>query len=146
MAASDLTLRNFIMQVKSCIESSGLKLSPSIFSIQTTPLTILADSFCLDIQTADTGKYRNGYQETARVNNRLTVRVAKKLKPLDQFESQLAYLEAEEKVMAKMMERSNFPDILVTYRETRRQLTSSREYMIIEILFDCELDWSWASL
>jgi hypothetical protein len=128
------------------MEAAGFKLSPSIFTVGATPKTILDLAFCIDIQTEDTGKYRNGGDEMARVSHTLTIRFAKKLLPLDQFKSQLEAMDSEEVIMAKLMERANFPDCRILYKNTKRVVTSSREYLVVEMIFDCEHDWSWQAL
>ena len=143
-ASSDLTFRVFVNKVKSVAESSGLKLSQSIFSISNIPKTIMDLGFCIDLQTQDTGKYR-GYDERIRISHRLTILFAKKIKPLDQFTSQLESLDIEEKVIASLSDRNNFPDAIIDWKSTRRTIVSSREYQIVEIAFDCESDWSFAS-
>ena len=146
MAATDISLRTFINQAKIIIESAGLRLSPSIFTIQATPKTIIDLAFCIDIQTQDTGKYRCGGDDRVRVSHSLTIRFAKKLKPLDQFSSQLDALDNEEIIIGKMISRTNMPDARVLWKSTKRAVTTSREYLIVEILFDVEHDWSFISL
>ena len=143
MADSDLHIFTFVAKMRNVLETSGLKTSHALFSPTMMPKTVADGCFCLDIQTKDTGKYRNGGAEQARVVNTVLVKLAKKIKPLDQFTSQMEYLASEETVMKVMMKRSNFPDALVNWTSTKRTLTNSKEYMVIEMSFDCEHDWQW---
>lgn len=146
MATTDISFRTFFNDIRIVVESAGLKLSPSMFSIQSTPKTIIDLAFCLDIQTQDSEKYRCGVNDMMRVSHAVTIRFSKKLKPLDQFSSQLEAVDSEELIIGKMMSRTNLPNARVLWKSTKRAITTSREYLIVEMLFDIEHDWSFISL
>lgn len=146
MATTDISFRVFVNKIKLIVESAGLRLCPSIFTIQAVPKTLIDLSFCVDIQSQDTNKYRVGSDELVRISHAVTVRFAKKLKPLDQFESQLDSMDNEETIISKLIDRTNLPDFRVNWKSTRRTITNSREYLLVEILFDVEHDWSFHTL
>lgn len=139
------SLRVWLGSIKLLLESTGLKLSPAPFSVQATPKGLIDASFCLDLQTSNTGKYREA-DELIRISHSLTVRVAKLVKPMDQFTSQLDGLDMEAKIIAVLMHRSNIPDAVVYYESTSRTLTTAREHILTDIRFRIEMDWSWAQV
>ena len=142
----DLTLRGLLTQVDSVLSSTGLKRSPSLFSANDLPKTLVDNSYCLGIQSADTQLYREGGEESARVIHQLTLSVLKQIKPMAQFQSLLDAGDVEERMMAAMLKRSNLPYAVVKWISTQRTPTPSREYLLIESIYSLECDWSWSGL
>ena len=142
----DLTLRGLLTQVDSVLSSTGLKRSPSLFSANDLPKTLVDNSYCLGIQSADTQLYREGGEESARVIHQLTLSVLKQIKPMAQFQSLLDAGDVEERMMAAMLKRSNLPYAVVKWISTQRTPTPSREYLLIESVYSLECDWSWSGL
>lgn len=146
MAVSDVTLRDWLATVKGRVEECGLRLSPAAFNAAATPKGLIDLSFVLDLQSRDTQKYRTGSDEMVRIEHTLTVSFAKIVKPADQFDSQLAALDTEEKIIAVLVDRAQMPYTLARWVGTKRALTSSREHIITDITFALEHDWSFSQL
>lgn len=142
----DLTLRGLLTQVDAVLSGTGLKRSPSLFSANDLPKTLVDNAFCIGIQSDDTQLYREGGEESARVIHQLTLSVLKQIKPMAQFQSLLDAGDVEERMMAAMLRRSNLPYAVVKWVSTRRTPTPSREYLLIESVYSLECDWSWSGL
>lgn len=142
----DQTLRGLLTQVDGVLSGTGLKRSPSLFSANDLPKTLVDNAYCMAIQSADTQLYREGGEESARVIHQLTLSVLKQIKPMAQFQSLLDAGDVEERSMAAMLKRSNLPYAVVKWVSTQRTPTPSREYLLIEAVFSLECDWSWSGL
>lgn len=132
-------LRTWISEVKDLLLSAGLVLSPAPFSAAATPKGIVDLSFTLALQSENTGKYRDD-DFLVRASHELTVTVIKKIKPLDQFSSLLDAADIEADVHKKLLPRSALPDTVVTWVRTDRSLSSSREHMLLDMVYRCEVD------
>jgi hypothetical protein len=110
------------------------------------PKSLVDNSYCMAIQSADTQLYREGGEDSARVVHELKLSVLKQIRPMAQFESLLAAGDIEEKIMAVMLRRSNLPYAVVKWLGTQRTPTPSREYMVLDLTFTLECDWSWSGL
>jgi hypothetical protein len=142
----DQTLRGLLTQVDAVLSGTGLKRSPSLFSANDLPKTLVDNSYCMAIQSADTQLYREGGEESARVIHQLTLSVLKQIKPMAQFQSLLDAGDVEERMMASMLRRSNLPYAVVKWVSTQRTPTPSREYLLLESIYSLECDWSWSGL
>ena len=142
----DHTLRSLLTQVDAVLCGTGLKRSPALFSAGDLPKSLVDNSYCMAIQSADTQLYREGGEDSARVVHELKLSVLKQIRPMAQFESLLAAGDIEERIMAVMLRRSNLPYAVVKWLNTQRTPTPSREYMILEVTFTLECDWSWSGL
>jgi hypothetical protein len=98
------------------------------------------------VQSADTQLYREGGEDSARVVHELKLSVLKQIRPMAQFESLLAAGDIEERIMAVMLRRSNIPYAVGKWLGTQRTPTPSREYMVLDLTFTLECDWSWSGL
>ena len=96
----DHTLRSLLTQVDAVLCGTGLKRSPALFSAGDLPKSLVDNSYCMAIQSADTQLYREGGEDSARVVHQLTLSVLKQIRPMAQFESLLAAGDIEEKIMA----------------------------------------------
>lgn len=141
---SSLTMRTMLTEMTNVISSAGLKLSPSMFNVGATPKNLVDLSYVINLQSRDTGKYRNGSDEVLRMEHTLTVTIAKIIKPLDQFSSQLDAFEIQEKVIKALSQADAFAYARVDWASTRSTPTPSREHLIMEMVFTIEMDWTWA--
>lgn len=142
----DQTLRNLLTQIDSVLVGTGLKRSPALFSANDIPKSLVDNSYCMMIQSIDTNMYREGGEDSARVAHTLTLSVLKQIRPMAQFESLLAAGDIEERMMAVMLKRANLPYAVVKWVGTQRTPTPSREYMMLDVTFNLECDWSWSGL
>lgn len=146
MGSDQLSSRTWLSQVDTVLTKSGLVRSPAPFSVAATPNTLVDRSYCFELpQSADTDKYRGGGDEEIRVRHSLTIRLAKVVKPGEQFQSQLAGLDTEDALVKVMLTRNNFGDMRVLWLGTARDLTPAREHIISDLSFDCEHDWSFGN-
>jgi hypothetical protein len=139
---TSLSLRTVLTQVRDLLVGDGLKMSPALFSAQATPKSLLDSSFALDLQSVDTGLYREGWEQTVRMAHVLKVSIAKQVKPLDQFTSLVDAVDIEERVI-KLVQNAGMFD-RIHWTDTKRSPTPSREYLILDISFHLEHDWSFA--
>ena len=127
-------------------------LSETIFSADSLPTSRIPDrrggnlsAFCFEMQTANTDKFNDSpYSEAGwftRVAHTLTVRIAFKVSPKDQFASQVQSFEREEYAMFIVQRPTTLPACRVLYRSTARRLSESREFIITDIVFDVEHSW-----
>jgi len=142
----DHTLRSLLTQVDAVLCGTGLKRAPGLFSANDLPKTLADNSYCMGIQTQDTNLYREGGEESARVLHTLTLSVLKQIKPMAQFQSLLDAGDIEERMMAAMLRRSNFPYAVVKWVSTQRTPTPAREHLLLESVYIFECDWSWSGL
>lgn len=142
---SSLTLRTMMTEVTNVITTAGLRLSPSMFSAGATPKNLVDLSYVVSLQSKDTGKYRNGGNEILRMEHLLTVTVAKFIKPLDQFSSQLDAFDIQENVIKALSQSDAFAYARVDWVSTTPVVTPSREHLIINMVFRIEMDWSWSN-
>ena len=104
-----------------------------------TPSHLIDETFSLDLQSENTDKYREDV--AIRAGHSLVVTTIRKLRPQDQFASQLDGLRREEEIMRALSERVATVEVRVVYRSTARALSPSREYLITRIAFGIEHDW-----
>lgn len=142
----DLTLRGLLTQVDGVLSATGLKRAPGLFTANDLPKTLADNSFCIGIQSADTNLYREGGEDNARVIHQLTLSVLKQIRPMAQFQSLLDAGDIEERMMAAMLRRSNFPYAVVKWVSTQRTPTPAREYLLLESMYTLECSWSWSGL
>lgn len=133
-----------LTEVTNVISSAGLKLSPSMFNVGATPKNLVDLSYVINLQSRDTEKYRNGGDDVLRMEHILTVTVAKFIKPLDQFSSQLDSLDIQEKVIKVLSQSDAFAYARVDWVSTRSTVTPTREHLILDMVFRIEMDWTWA--
>lgn len=136
---STTTLRMWLEAVRDTGIAAGFKLSPAPFAVSRMPRTLEDLAFCIDVQSENTGEYRDD-DYLVRARHTLTFRVAKKVKPLDQFDSLLGAADIEAALNDKMLPRSALPDSVVTWKGTTRTLTASGEHLIVELRYHCDVD------
>lgn len=143
MAESSLPLRRMLTEVRGVLESTGLKLSPSMFSVNALPKNLVDLAFTLDMQSANTGLYRGGADGVLRREETLKVTILKLVKPLDQFASQLDALTIEDNVIRAMQASDAFDYARVEWLATSSTPTPQREHLVIELTFRVEHDYTW---
>jgi len=121
------------------VDTTTMKLCPNIITPQSIPTTGTDTMFSLDIQTANTNKYRD--RDEVRVGHVLLVRFLKRLNMTDAFRSQKEALDLEERLIQALLDQSANPSIRVLYQNTRRSLTPTREHLLVEISFGIEQDF-----
>jgi hypothetical protein len=145
-----MSISSLLVAVKSLIEDkTSLNHSPIIIDSRMDTNPSLDSKFTLDFQTRNTDKLRDRAGKHARLSHTLSVRFLKRIVMNQQFQSQVDALTIEESVILAMMSTTSLPDTLqpvrVSYRQTSRLLTPSREYMVVQIDFDIEQDIALAS-
>ena len=141
---SSMNLRTFMVEITNVIATTGLTLSPSMFSATSTPRGLTDRSYVVNLRSRDTAKYRNGGDSIMRMEHVLTVQVAKKIKPHDQFASQLESMDIQESLIAALQKSGALTYARVDWVSTRSPVSPSREWIIIEMAFKVEHDWTWA--
>ena len=143
---SSVTLRSMITEVTNTIKGAGFTIAPNLHNLAANPRTVADSSFTLAVQNRDTGKYRNGdsYQGL-RMEVMLTVSVLQTIRPNDQYESQLSAFDKQEKIMRAMSEVQALSYIRCDWQSTRPTFSPSREFMIVDMVFKIEMDWTWES-
>lgn len=144
MSESSLTLRTSLVEVVAVLTSTGLKLSPSVFSAAAMPKNIVDLAFVLDLQTTNTLQYRGGADSVMRLEHTLTVSFVKVLKPLDQYTSQLDCLDIQERIMRAMQAGNAFDFLRVQYLQTTTTLSAAREHLVVDMTFRVDQDFTWA--
>lgn len=114
-------------------ENSDLTVSPQIIDAKTVPQTNLDKRFSLDLQTKNSGKYRD--RIAIRMEHQLRVSFLKRMNMNRQHDSYKEALDSEELVIKALMDRSENPELSVKYTQTRRNLLATREYLLVEITF-----------
>lgn len=138
--AATTTLSTLLQAVAdTIIDATTMKLCPSIITPQSIPTTGTDTMFSLDIQTVNTGKYRD--RDQVRVGHVLLVRFVKRLNMTDAFRSQKEALDLEEKLTQALLDQSANPSIRTLYQSTRRLLSPTREHLLIELSFGIEQDF-----
>lgn len=134
-------LRELYQRVVTVIEAQTVAVASSyvIDHSGNTPSHLVDDTFSVDLQTANTGKYR---EDTAiRMGHELAVVLVRKLAPGDQASSYVEALQREEEIIRALMERVATVEIRVVYRSTSRALSPSREYLVSRLVCGVEHDW-----
>ena len=98
--------------------------------------------FSLNIQTTNTEGFRDRDNLAIRLEHRIAVLLLWKVKPLSQFTSQKAALQAEEKVIGRLLTQANLAAHAVTYEGSDRTLSPSGEYIVTEINFRIDQTWN----
>lgn len=140
---SNMTLRRMLVEVTNVINTTGLTVSPLLYTVTQTPKTKLDQVYTLNLVSRDTQKYRNGFENILRMEHELTVSVLKLIKPNDQFESQLDAFDLQEKIIVALSQAEAFSDARVDWISTTPHLSSNKEHIIMDMIFKIEMDWSW---
>lgn len=115
---------------------SGLSHSKQLIDAAFVPQTSMNRRFSVDIQSSNTEKYRDSNRQ--RLEHLVTVSVLFRINPLDQWTSYKSALDTEELIVEKLLDQSQMPAYRGRFRETSRELTGSREYLLTRIVFSVE--------
>lgn len=116
-----------------------LTLSPAAVNSLNIPNLSTEHTFSVTLQTTNTDKFRDRSPSgVTRVGHTLTVSLLCRIFPNNQMEGYLDAIDLEERITAFMLIQSSLPNYRTFYDRTRRTLTSSGEYVLIDIDFDME--------
>lgn len=142
---SDLGFQDLFDAVVATVEKvpNSLSRSPTILDPRTAPQTILHRLFSVEMQTQNTGKYRDKSGRRIRMENRLTVRTAHRMNPQDQMETQRQAFVDESNVVIQLMTTTDKPICYtrVRYIQTQRQVDPTREWYFTSIILGIEFDF-----
>ena len=114
--------------------STDSTLAPQVFDPRVNPAPNMADGLSFAIgATSNTGNYRD--RGEVRVEHTVTVGFAQQLVMADQYTSTKDALEREERIIAASGQADHTERVRLAYRSTRRALSPSREWLIVEIEF-----------
>ena len=135
-----VSLPELMRRLRSVLESTGLVCSPYVIDHSgNTPSHLINETFSLDLQSENTGENRD--TTPIRMGHTLAVTMVYKLRPSDQFESQMESLAREEDIMRTVGEQVDTGEIRVTYATTTRALSPAREHLISRLTFRIKHDW-----
>jgi len=124
----------------------GLSLSMTILSPKTAPQTRLHRLFSLEMQTDNTGKFRDAAGARIRLQNVTTVRIAHRMNPKDQTATQRQAFVDESNVIIQMMttERKPLCYTRIEYLKTVQAVDPTREWLFTDIMFSVEFNFEIA--
>jgi len=133
-----MSMSDVLTDAKAAIESLALTLSPTSINARNIPNTTADLVFALSMQTVNSKKFRERSPGHIRYDHELTVSLLGRIKPLDQLPSYEALVDTEESIIKALMTQLKMPVYRVEYTRTRRTITTSGEYLLLEILFSVE--------
>ena len=144
MSTTDYALVGFgelLIRIARTLEGSGLTCSKYIIDHSgNTASHLVNDTFSLDIQTANEDTYRDN--TPLRIGHNVGVVVVWKNTPAnDQLASLVSELGKEENLIRQVLLQSNTREIRAYYAATSRNLSPSREYLLIRHTFRVVHDW-----
>lgn len=122
----------------------GLKKSKKILDPRVNPATRLSRVYGVDVQTRNTQKYRNHRERRMRLEVTVTLRVAWRVNPKDEYLTQHKSFIDEDNVIQAVMTSTDapFPSVVVKYDRTQRKISPTREWLFADIMFKVEFDRS----
>ncbi len=133
-----MSIGDVLDDAKTAIESLALTLSPTAINARNIPNSLADLVFSLSMQSTNSKKFRERSPGHIRYDHDLEVALLGRIKPLDQFTSYTALVNTEESIIVALMTQLKMPLYRVEYTRTRRTLTTSGEYLLLEILFSVE--------
>ncbi len=133
-----MSIGDVLDDAKTAIESLALTLSPTAINARNIPNSLADLVFSLSMQSTNSKKFRERSPGHIRYDHDLEVALLGRIKPLDQFTSYTALVNTEESIIVALMTQLKMPLYRVEYTRTRRTLTTSGEYLLLEILFPVE--------
>lgn len=132
-------LSNHITAIKDAIETvPDMTLSPLLWDASGTPQTLTDCTYTLQVQSANTQKYRDRVRE--RIGHEVTVGIMFEVSMSDPFGTLTHVLDVEEQVMEAVLDQSKVPALFARYDATARTLLPTREWLLSEITFQVEGD------
>lgn len=145
MADSDLGHADLfdaiVAEVEGCNEA--LHLSDQILDPKESPQTRLDRIFSLEMQSLNSGKYRDDRGGRLRMGNEAVVRIAHRLNPKSQVATQRQAYSDEQDVIVRLMTTTRRPLCFtrIEYVRTRRALNPQREWLFTDVTFSVEFDF-----
>ena len=113
--------------------ATSLQQSSVVIDARTVPNAQTNGSFCLDIQTTNTGKSRD--RTSLYLEHDLKVNILWRKKMNSQFESLKEALDIDITVIDALLDQSSVAAYSVFYVSSQRTQLPSQEYILIEITF-----------
>jgi len=122
----------------------GLNQSKKILDPKFAPQTKLHKLYSLDVQSRNTGKYRDHRDRQMRLAADVTLRVAWRLNPKDEALTQRTALRDEDNAIQSILtdSREPLPSVRLKYLRTQRQVNATREWLFAAITIEAEFDRS----
>lgn len=127
-------------------DATQLTHSDTILDPRDRPQTHLDRLFSIDLQTRNAELYRDQSTPGARLAVSMTLRCAWRLNPKNHAAVVQRALDDEEAAIAAICTGADAPLNVcrVIYKATRRQVSAAREWLFSDVLFDVEMDLSYA--
>jgi hypothetical protein len=90
------------------------------------------------MQSSNSLKFRERSPGHIRYDHELTVGILGRIKPLKQLDSYTKLVNIEETVITVLLTQLKMPLYRVQYVRTKRTITASGEYLLLELLFSIE--------
>ena len=136
-----MSLSSELEKVKNhVLTETTAKLAPVIFDARANPRPNHAEGFSFDLSVSRNrvDMYRD--QDKVRVQHDLVIAFVQPLNMDEQFESLKAALDREEALIAACGPNLGYSPVRLEYLSTRRALTPSREYLVVQVMFRMEHD------
>ncbi len=144
-AYSLVSLPEMMTRLRTYLEASGLTCSRYIIDhTGNTASHLINDTFSLDVQTDNSGIYRD--EAPIRFRHSATATIVWKMTPSEQFDSQLAAMAREEDVIRSVGLQGTTAEMRIAFERTGRTLSPARDFLISRIAFRVEHDWYGAPL
>ena len=117
-------------------DNTGMSISEILFEIKSNPAQKIDKVFCIEFQTDNSDKDRGSLRY--RVSHDVFITFIKRV---NEGKQELAYTEAldlEDKLIKCLSLQSNFPSYRMLYRESRRELSTTRENLLVSVRFNIE--------
>ena len=133
-----MPMSDVLEDANTAISSLGLTLSPTAINARNIPNSTVDLMFSLTMQTVNSDKFRDRSPGRIRYNHDLKTSVLGRIKPLNQAASYGDLIDTEESIIKALMTQLKMPEYRVEYERTRRTITPSGEYLLLEIDFSVE--------
>lgn len=148
-AVSDITHRQVFDGLRVAVESAAsvdgwFRMVDRAIDPNTAPATRLSRGFSIEMQSRDSGKYRDNRIGRIRVNADVLVRLAWRVNPKDEPRTYAAALDDEDLIVRTVLGATFAPIVYSrrVWQSTRRSMASSREWYFADVLFGVEFDRS----
>lgn len=130
-----------LRRLRSLLEGTGLTCSKYIIDHSgNTPSHLVNDTFSLDIQTLNTGEYRDVTPMQAQ--HTIGIVVVWKVAPAnDQFTALTTELDREETLLRSVLSQADTAEVRVVYQDTNRTLSPDRAYLVVRHTLTATHDW-----
>ena len=130
-------------QIDLHLQELNLRSCESPFSTSHIPTTLLDSSYCIDIQTSNTGKDRD--RDGIRMNHDVKISIMKQ-HGLSPSKALIDIIKLETSIIKNIMTQSKYPSVRCSYQNTSRALGINEEYIISSLSFSIEESFSFTSI